>query len=391
MRQHLISSTRTCAMATTTGTAPVAALIGALALGAPLIASAGTHTSEHADFRLQTHAEGLNHPWSIAFLPDGSQLVTERAGRIRLIRDGHLVDEPVPGAPDAHAQGQGGMLDLLLHPDFEDNHLLFISYTHRNSDGMTTQVDRAEFRDGALHNRKTIFSAGHRTSNPRHFGGRMVIPEDGYLYVAVGDRGEMDRAQDFADDAGAVHRITINGDVPDDNPFLDRNGASPTLFTKGNRNIQGMVLHPDNGDIWSHEHGPRGGDEINIIRAGFNYGWPKVTHGVDYSGAVISDQTDMEGMEYPLHHWTPSIAPSGMAFYTGEGFPDWQGDLFVGGLRSQKLVRVTLDGEAVASEENLLTDLGERFRDVRMGPDGALWLLTDSPNGKVIRLVPADQ
>lgn len=349
------------------------------------------YPSENGALRLITVTEGLEHPWSIAFLPDGSQLVTERAGRIRLIRDGQLMSEPVPGAPDAHARGQGGMLDLLVHPDFEDNQLLFISYTHRNNEGMTTQVDRAEFRDGALHNRETIFSASHRTSNPRHFAGRMVIPEDGYLYVAVGDRGEMNRAQDFADDAGAVHRITIDGDVPDDNPFLGLEGASPTLYTKGNRNIQGMALHPGTGNIWSHEHGPRGGDEINIIHAGLNYGWPEVTHGVDYSGAVISDRSTMDGMEDPLHHWTPSIAPSGMAFYTGDAFPEWHGNLFVGALRDRKLVRLSLNGEEVTSEEILLTELGERFRDVRMGPDGALWLLTDSPNGKVIRIVPASQ
>lgn len=362
--------------------------ISAILLAGP--AAAEVYQSAKADFRLVTVAEGLEHPWSIAFLPDGSQLVTERSGRIRLITDGELAASPVANAPEAAAQGQGGMLDILLHPEFGQNNTLFVSYAHRNSEGLTTRVDRAQYRDGALHDRKTIFEAEPRSSNGRHFAGRMVIPGDGYLYVAVGDRGDMDRAQDFGDDAAAVHRITIDGKVPDSNPFLDRDDARPTLFTKGNRNIQGMTLHPDTGAVWSHEHGPRGGDEINIIEAGVNYGWPKITYGIDYSGAEITDKTEMDGMAQPLHYWDPSIAPSGMAFYTGDAFPQWQGDLFVGALRSQKLVRLTIDDEEVQGEEDLLTGYGERLRDVRMGPDGVLWLLTDSANGKVLRLVPAE-
>jgi glucose/arabinose dehydrogenase len=217
----------------------------------------------------------------------------------------------------------------------------------------------------------------------------MVFGQDGHLYISVGDRGEMERAQDTRDDAGGVHRITINGEPAPDNPFLSNSDINDTFFTYGNRNIQGMTLHPDTGEVWSHEHGPRGGDEINIIRAGNDYGWPKVTYGIDYSGVPISSRTTMEGVADPLHYWDPSIAPSGMAFYTGELFPQWQGDVFVGALKMRKLVRLSLDGGKVTKEEDLLTELGERIRDVRMGPDGALWLLTDSPRGKVYRMVPA--
>ncbi|MBE0485149.1 MAG: PQQ-dependent sugar dehydrogenase [Marinobacter sp.] len=341
-------------------------------------------------YSLETVAEGLEHPWGLAFLPDGSALVTEREGRLRRIENGQLVRDPVSGLPELVASGQGGLLDIVLHPDFDTNQTLFLSYAHRNSDGMTTRVARATYNGQALDDVEVIFEALPRSSNARHFGSRLVIDNDGYLYVSVGDRGDMDRAQDTADDAGGVHRITINGHPVSDNPFVGNSKGNDTFFTYGNRNIQGMTLHPDTGEIWSHEHGPRGGDEINIIRAGNDYGWPKVTHGIDYSGIPITNKTTMDGVTDPLHYWDPSIAPSGMAFYTGNLFPEWQGDLFVGALRSQKLVRLTIQDEAVIEEEDLLTGLGERIRDVRMGPDGALWLLTDSRQGKIYRMVPTN-
>jgi glucose/arabinose dehydrogenase len=352
------------------------------------LATATTHESDQARFEVTTVASGLEHPWAIAFLPDGSQLVTERAGRLRIIRNGELEEEPVSGVPEVAARGQGGLLDILLHPDFDQNRLLFLSYAHDCDEGMTTRVARAEMNDRALENLEVIFEAEPRSGTTRHFAGRMVIPGDGYLYVAVGDRGEMNRAQDFGDDAGAVHRITINGAIPEDNPFADRNGARDTLFTKGNRNIQGMTLHPQTGAIWSHEHGPRGGDEVNIIEAGSNYGWPEITYGINYDGTSITDQTQKDGMAQPLHYWDPSIAPSGMAFYTGEDFPEWQGDLFVGALKMQKLVRLELEGQEITGTEDLLSGLNKRIRAVSMGPDGKLWLLTDSGNGEVLRLTP---
>lgn len=366
-----------------------------LLLLAPFLAhtaAAGTTDIYEADdlrFRLAVVAGNLEHPWSLAFLPDGSQLVTERAGRLRVIRNGKLENEPVTGVPDLVVAGQGGLLDVLLHPEFEDNQVLFLSYAHRNREGMTTRVARARFDGKALSDAEVIFEASPRGNTTRHFAGRMVFGQDGHLYISVGDRGEMERAQDTRDDAGGVHRITINGEPAPDNPFLSNSDINDTFFTYGNRNIQGMILHPDTGEVWSHEHGPRGGDEINIIRAGNDYGWPKVTYGIDYSGVPISSRTTMEGVTDPLHYWDPSIAPSGMAFYTGELFPQWQGDVFVGALKMRKLVRLSLDGEKVTEEEDLLTELGERIRDVRMGPDGALWLLTDSPRGKVYRMVPA--
>lgn len=350
-----------------------------------------TFSSDKAEFRLETVAQNLDHPWSLVFLPDGSQLVTEREGRLRRIQDGELQQEPIAGVPELEASGQGGLLDVILHPQFEDNQTLFLSYSHKVSrEGMTTRVARAQLDGNQLSDVEMIFEALPRGTTGRHFAGRMEFDRDGNLYVAVGDRGEMDRAQATDDDAGGVHRLTTDGEPAAGNPFIDDSSVNDTFFTYGNRNIQGMTIHPETGEIWSHEHGPRGGDEINIIRAGNNYGWPDVTYGIDYSGATISNKTTMEGVTDPLHYWDPSIAPSGMAFYTGDEFPEWQGDLFVGALKMQKLVRLSIENEEVREEEDLLEDLGERIRDVRMGPDGALWLLTDHSNGKVYRVIPAE-
>lgn len=359
-------------------------------LSAACLVTAASAVAYAEPYSLETVAEGLEHPWGLAFLPNGSALVTEREGRLRLIEDGQLAADPIAGVPDLVASGQGGLLDIVLHPNFDTNQTLFLSYSHRNQDGMTTRVARASYDGEALNDVEVIFEALPRSNNGRHFGSRLVIDGDGHLYVSVGDRGDMDRAQDTADDAGGVHRITLDGQAVPDNPFVGDSSVNDTFYTYGNRNIQGMTLHPDTGEVWSHEHGPRGGDEINIIRAGNDYGWPKVTDGVDYSGIPITNKTTMEGVTDPLHYWDPSIAPSGMAFYTGDLFPSWQGDLFVGALRSQKLVRLTIRDEKVVEEEDILTSLGERIRDVRMGPDGALWLLTDSRQGKVYRMVPAD-
>ena len=364
-------------------------ILGLITVSSMAWSAPETWQSDKASFRLETVASGLEHPWSIAFLPDGRQLVTERAGRLRVIQNGSLQEAPVTGLPELVVSGQGGLLDVVLHPQFTDNNTLFLSYAHRNRDGMTTRVARATLNGTRLEEVTVIFEAAPRGNTSRHFAGRMVFDRDGLLYVAVGDRGEMDRAQDLEDDAGGVHRITVDGKPAPGNPFVGKAGANDTFYSWGNRNIQGMVRHPVSGEIWSHEHGPRGGDEINIIRSGINYGWPEITYGIDYSGLPITNRVKKEGMAQPLHYWDPSIAPSGMAFYTGEHFPGWQGDLFVGALKMQKLVRLTIDDGEVTEEEDLLTDLGARIRDVRMGPDGMLWLLTDAPQGKVYRLVPA--
>ena len=365
------------------------ALSGLLFLGLPLVTASQTFSSEDAQFRLETVAEGLEHPWGLAFLPDGSMLVTERAGRLRVIQNGKLLPQAVWGLPAPAVSGQGGLLDIILHPDFKENRTLFLSYAHRSNRGMTTRVARALFEERALKNVTVIFEALPRSNTSRHFGGRMAFDASGYLYISVGDRGEMDRAQDTRDDAGGVHRITVNGEPAPGNPGLDDPNINNTFFTWGNRNIQGMTVHPETGDIWTHEHGPRGGDEINILNAGTNYGWPEITYGIGYSGLPITLDTKREGMAQPLHYWDPSIAPSGMAFYTGAEFPKWQGSLFVGALKLRKLVRLEIENGKVVSEEDLLTSLKERIRDVRTGPDGTLWLLTDSPQGKVYRVVPA--
>lgn len=364
-------------------------LVGGLLLAATTGMASQTFSSDNADFRLETIAQGLAHPWSLAFMPDGSMLVTERQGQLRVIRNGSLVEAPVSGLPELVTSGQGGLLDVILHPNFEHNEILFLSYAHRNRDGMTTRVASARLVDDRLVDVEVIFEALPRSNTGRHFGGRMAFDRHDNLHVAVGDRGDMDRAQDDADDAGGVHRITTDGTPAQGNPFLDTRGVNDSFFTTGNRNIQGLTVHPDTGEIWSHEHGPRGGDEINIIRAGTNYGWPTITHGIGYSGLPISNKTSKEGMAQPLHYWDPSIAPSGMAFYSGDLFPEWQGDLFVGALKMRKLVRLRIRNGEVLEEEDLLTDLNDRIRDVRMGPDGALWLLTDSSRGKVYQLLPA--
>jgi len=349
-----------------------------------------TFSSQHQRFELQTIASDLEHPWGLAFLPDGGMLVTERAGRLRMIVDGQLVKKPISGLPDLVVAGQGGLLDVLLHPNFADNQTLFLSYAHRDRKGMTTRVARATLADNQLKDVSVIFEAEPRSGGGRHFAGRMAFDRAGHLYIPVGDRGDMDRAQDTADDAGGVHRITVDGEPVPGNPGLERSGINDTLFTWGNRNIQGMTVHPQTGEVWSHEHGPRGGDEINILSVGTNYGWPEITYGIDYSGLPITSETEKPGMAQPLHYWDPSIAPSGMAFYTGSLMPEWQGDLFVGALKMRKLVRLRIQDGAVIEEEDLLADLGARIREVRDGPDGALWILTDSPDGTVYRLAAPD-
>lgn len=364
-------------------------LSGMLLLSIPFAIAAQTFSSHNTRFSLETVAGGLEHPWSLAFLPDGSMLVTERAGRLRVIKSGRLLPQAIEGLPSLAVSGQGGLLDVVPHPEFADNKTLFLSYAHRSSQGMTTRVARGIFEGERLKDVSTIFEALPRSNTSRHFGGRMAFDASGYLYISVGDRGEMDRAQDTRDDAGGVHRITLNGEPAPGNPGLDDPSINDTFFTWGNRNIQGMTLHPETGELWTHEHGPRGGDEINILSSGTNYGWPEITYGIGYSGLPITLHTEKEGMAQPLHYWDPSIAPSGMAFYTGSEFPQWQGSLFVGALKLRKLVRLEIENGQVMEEEDLLTSLNERIRDVRAGPDGSLWLLTDSSKGKVYRVVPA--
>ncbi|MBE0509884.1 MAG: PQQ-dependent sugar dehydrogenase [Gammaproteobacteria bacterium] len=348
-----------------------------------------SYASGGQGFAVETLAEGLEHPWAMAFLPDGEVLITERPGRLRIWRDGVLLEKPVSGLPAVRASGQGGLLDLALHPAFAENRWLYFSYAADHQRGISTHVARGRYHDGALSQVQRLFVAEPAGSGGRHFGSRLLFDDAGYLYITVGDRGDMPRAQRLDDHAGSTLRLHDDGRIPKDNPFLDTPGARPELYTIGNRNAQGMTLHPQTRAIWQVEHGPRGGDELNRIEAGLNYGWPVITHGINYTGTRIGEGIqEMEGMEQPLYHWTPSIAPSGMAFYTGEAFPNWQSNLFVGALAHRHLARLVMDGDKVIQEEQLLKELGQRIRDVRQGPDGLLWLLTDEKNGALLRLSP---
>jgi aldose sugar dehydrogenase len=347
-------------------------------------------TREHV-VRIVEVTDGLEHPWAMTFLPGGDMLITERPGRLRILRDGHLLADPVPGLPEIRAIRQGGLLDLALHPAFESNRLLYFSYAADHRGGVTTHVARGRFENDALHDVQVLFVAEPASDNGRHFGSRLLFDREGYLYITVGDRGEMERAQKLDDHAGTTIRLHDDGRIPEDNPFVGRDDAQPEIYTYGNRNAQGMALHPETGDVWQNEHGPRGGDELNLIRAGVNYGWPVISHGIDYSGAPIGEGiTEKEGMEQPVHHWTPSIAPSGMAFYTGDAFPRWRGNVFVGALAHTHVARLTMDGNRVVDEEPLFREMGQRIRDVRQGPEGHLWLLTDHRNGRLLRVEPAD-
>lgn len=345
-------------------------------------------------FRVATVVEGLSHPWGMAFLPGGDILVTERDGRLRIVRNGKLQREPVEGIPEVRARGQGGLLDVALHPSFDENRLVYFTYSKPGARGATTALARGRFEESRLTGVEDVFVADAWSENRIHFGSRIVFDRDGFIFLTVGDRGDdtglgtRQRAQNLGDHAGSTIRIHDDGRVPDDNPFVGRDGAHPEIFSFGHRNAQGMTFHPATGELWQHEHGPRGGDEVNIIRRGANYGWPVVTHGINYVGTRIADETTAPGIEPSVLYWVPSIAPSGMAFYTGDAFPEWQGDLFVGALVQKHLRRVVLDGNEVVAQEELLGDLGHRIRDVRVGPDGLIYLLVDADDAPMLRLEP---
>jgi len=340
-------------------------------------------------YRVVTVAEGLEHPWGMAFLPGGGMLVTERPGRLRIVSQDGTVSEPVSGLPPIAAVGQGGLLDVALHPKFPENKLVYFSFAEPGPGGQGTAAARGRLEGNALKDVEVIFRQKPKLSGGQHFGSRLAFASDGTLYISMGDRGRMERAQNRRNHQGTIARVNDDGSVPKDNPFVNSSEALPEIYTWGNRNVQGMALNPWTKAVWAQEHGPKGGDEVNILKKGANYGWPSITYGIDYSGAVISDRTHMEGMEQPLLHWTPSIAPSGMAFYDGDRFPQWKGDLFVGALKDRHLRRVDLDKDMkVVGQEQLLLELEERIRDVRNGPDGFLYVLTDSPEGRVLRLEP---
>lgn len=352
--------------------------------------SAVINSDKHA-FRVATLLTGLENPWSMAFLPDGRMLVTERAGRMRLVSaDFKLVPQPVPGLPEVTAQGQGGLFDVVLHPQYAQNGWVYWAYNAPGAGGWGTTLARGKLQGQRMTEVQVLFSMQPKTRSSQHFGGRIVFDKAGMLYLTLGDRGDKDRAQKPNDHAGSVIRLHDDGRVPADNPFVRQPGAFPEKWTLGNRNMQGAALHPQTGELWTHEHGPQGGDELNVMRPGLNYGWPVITYGVNYGlGTRIGEGPSKPGMVQPLHVWLPSIAPSGMAFVSGSQFPNWQGDLLVGALRGQMLVRLSIDGEKVQREERLLQGRVGRIRDVRLGPDGLIYLLTDEPSGALLRLEPA--
>jgi glucose/arabinose dehydrogenase len=346
--------------------------------------------SEKHAFRVVTLLTGLENPWCIAFLPDGRMLVTERAGRLRLVSQDFRIDpKPIAGLPDVVSQGQGGLFDVVLHPEYAQNGWIYWAYNAPGAGGWGTALARGKLQGSRMTEVQVLFSMQPKTRSSQHFGGRIVFDKAGMLYLTLGDRGDKDRAQKLDDHAGSVIRLHDDGRVPADNPFAKRAGALPEKWTLGNRNMQGAALHPKTGELWTHEHGPQGGDEVNVMRSGLNYGWPVITYGVNYGfGTRIGEGQTKPGMVQPLHLWAPSIAPSGMAFVSGSKFPQWTGDLLIGALRDQMLMRLVLDGEKVVREERLLKGLVGRIRDVRMGPDGLVYLLTDDAEGALLRLEP---
>jgi glucose/arabinose dehydrogenase len=360
------------------------ALAAALMLG--LVSAA-----QALELRPVTVAAGLEHPWALAFLPDGRMLVTEREGRLRIVDGGGRLSAPLAGLPAVSAGGQCGLLDVVVDPRFADNQRIFFSFAEPATGGAGngTAVASARLVGDALVDVRTIFSQSPKLRSQHHCGSRIVIARDGRLWVGLGDRfSAKEQAQNPANHIGKVVRIEPDGSVPADNPFVGRAGVAPELWSLGHRNIQGAAMHPQTGRLWASEHGPQGGDELNIVARGGNHGWPRVTQGRNYgTGTRIGDEGPTPGFEEPVRTWVPtSVAPSGLAFLTSERYPGWQGSLFMGTLRGQALLRLSLDGDRVSGEERLLADLGERIRDVRQGPDGWLYVLTDSRNGRILRL-----
>ena len=347
--------------------------------------------SEDATFRVVRIINDLQNPWGMAWLPDGRMIITERPGRLNLVENQSITE--IGGLSEIQATGQGGLLDIAVHPDFENNGLIYFTYSAPVNGNTATTLARARLGDGELTGLEVLYTENPVKQPGRHYGSRIVFPGDGTVLFTIGDRGQRTPSQDLGDPAGSTIRLNEDGTVPGDNPFAGHENALPEIYSYGHRNAQGMVLHPETGMIWQHEHGPRGGDELNIIRPGGNYGWPEATYGTEYGtrrSIGISPEDDPDIVN-PLVHWSPtSIAPSGMTFYTGDRFPGWQGNVFVGALAQQHIRRVVVDGEQVVRQEELLrSDLG-RIRDVREGPDGNIYVLTDHSGGGLYRIEPVE-
>jgi len=345
--------------------------------------------SKHQAFRIDTIAKGLDVPWGIAFLPDGDMLVTERSGQLFRFSNGKL-KAIISGVPEVYAQGQGGLLDIILHPKYKENGWIYISYSQKAPDGVggNTAIFRAKLKDNKLVDQQELFKAMPNSTKGVHFGGRMVFDDQGYLFFSVGERGEMTNAQTLTNHCGKIHRIFDDGRIPKDNPFVNTAGAMPTIFSYGHRNPQGIDIHPVSRRIYNNEHGPRGGDEINLVGKGNNYGWPVITYGINYDGTILSELKAKDGMEQPVFQWTPSIGPSSMKFVVGDRYPGWKGDILNGSLSFKYLERVHLENGKVTEQEKLLENAG-RVRDVTISPDGYIYVATETP-GIIVKLVPVN-
>jgi glucose/arabinose dehydrogenase len=353
-------------------------------LSQPSLPDNRTVPTEVGTIKVETVAKGLNHPWGLAFLPDGQMLVTEKPGTLRLISKDGTVSKPLSGVPEAVAQGQGGLLDVAIDPSFASNRLVYLSYSEPGDGGASTAVARGKLGDNGLDDVQVIFRQVPKVNGGNHFGSRLVFAPDGTLFVTLGERFQFEPAQDLTNDLGKIVRINPDGSIPKDNPFVGRKDARPEIWSYGHRNPQGAAIHPETGKLWESEFGPMGGDEINIPQAGSNYGWPVVSWGSHYDGRKIPEPPTHPEFADAIYHWNPVISPSGMTFYTGDAMPAWQGNLLVGGLSSQGILRLTLDGEKVTAEERI--PLGARIRDVRQAPDGPVYALTAEGDGKVLRL-----
>jgi glucose/arabinose dehydrogenase len=351
-------------------------------------AAADAFPSKSGPISVVTVAEGLEHPWGLAFLPDGRMLVTERPGRIRVVDpDGHL-SKPIAGMPDVYARGEGGLLDVALDPAFATNRLIYFAFAEPGAGGAATSVGRAKLAGDRLEQLKIIFRQRPKVEGSTHFGARLLFLRDGTLLVTLGDRNARDLIADLKTDLGKIVRLNPDGTIPGDNPFVGRADAAPELYSLGHRNVQGAAIDPQTGELWTSEHGARGGDEINVPKPGRNYGWDVISYGTEYSGGKIGEGTSKPGLEQPIYYWDPSIAPSGITFYDGDRFPAWRGNLFVAALKFRMLVRLQIEGHRVVSEERLLEGMGDRLRDVVQGPDGFLYLLTDEADGRILRIEP---
>jgi aldose sugar dehydrogenase len=377
------------------------AALGIAALVTVVVSGQTSSKSALHDYRVVTVVDELIQPWSIAFLPGGDALITERPGRLRILRQGKLLPQPVEGIPKVFHSGQGGLLEVMPHPDFASNRLLYISYSKpgaTDSDSRTALI-RGRFENDRLTQVQEIFDAVSKGRG--HYSGKIAFDKNGYLFLSLGDRQvppegnlEAHPAQDLSNHHGKIVRLHDDGRVPTDNPFVNRAGAKPEIWSYGHRNVQGLAIHPETGDVWADEHGPQGGDELNLIQPGKNYGWPVIGYGVNYqTGLAIHTGTHRQGMEQPVRVWVPSIGISGLMIYTGDKFPQWRGNLFIGGMAGQQLSRLTLNGQRVINEETLVQQRG-RIRDIRQGPDGHIYLVTDDRDGKptpILRVEPVSR